>query len=214
MYVPEQYLPPSEGWMAELIVRNPFAVLVTSGGIAEEPCVTHLPVVPGEIPSAAESAELAGGLLLGHLNRANPHWRALAGGTRSMLVFTGPDGYVSPAVYARDPAAPTWDYTAVHVHGTLRRIESPEESMNVVRSTARLFEERFGSGWDSSGSIRYFEELLPGVGAFQFRISRAEGMFKLSQEQPPEARRAVREHFSAHLNGGCRAVAELMKRLP
>ncbi|MFD9960615.1 FMN-binding negative transcriptional regulator [Amycolatopsis sp. NPDC058986] len=213
MYVPMQYRPPAGSWMVEIIRRNPFALLVTSGESATGPYVTHLPLIPKELPLNAGPDLLAGGVLLGHLNRANPHWEALAGGTQSVLVFIGPNAYVSPTVYQNDPAAPTWDYTAVHVHGVLRRIESREETMDVVQSTVRIFEAQFGAGWDMSGSIGYFDKLLPGVGAFQFTISRAEGMFKLSQEQPADVRAAVQTHFSTHEATGCRAVAELMERL-
>jgi transcriptional regulator len=35
----------------------------------------------------------------------------------SLLVFQGPQGYVSPAWYGAGPSAPTWNFTVVHVYG-------------------------------------------------------------------------------------------------
>jgi len=212
MYVPGQYRQADDGWQAEILRGSPLALLVTNAVPDGTPYVTHLPVIPAG-PHEAGDVGLVGSTLLGHLNRANPHWHALASTTGSVLVFTGPNGYVSPTLYGYEPAAPTWDYTAVHVHGTVTRIDSAEETLELVRATALAFERDFGAGWDMSTSIDYFRKLLPAVGGFRFTVSRVDSMFKLSQEQAPGVRTRVREHFAAH---GClahRAAADLMGRL-
>jgi transcriptional regulator len=84
----------------------------------------------------------------------------------------------------------------------------------VVCATVRRFEEAFGAGWDMAESLSYFRKILPGVGAFRFTVTGADGMFKLSQEQAPDIRDRVKESFSGR---GCtrhRATADLMGRLP
>jgi transcriptional regulator len=214
MFVPGQYRQPDDTWLVEIARKNPLALMLTNGDGAVGPYATHLAVIlPRSPPMSSWPADLAGSTMLGHMNRANPHWRALHAGIRSVLVFTGPHGYVSPSVYGYDPAAPTWNYTAVHVHGAVHPIDSPEETMDVVWSTARTFESDFGAGRDMSGSIDYFRRILPGVGAFRFTVSKAEGMFKLSQEQDPQVRERVREHFAGQDSCHYRAAADLMKRL-
>ncbi|WP_372343069.1 FMN-binding negative transcriptional regulator [Streptomyces sp. KL116D] len=67
------------------------------------------------------TGELPGTTLLGHLNRANPHWAALETGSVLLLTFTGPHSYVSPTVYEKSPAAPTWNFTSVHVRGVVEK---------------------------------------------------------------------------------------------
>lgn len=199
--------------MADLVRANPLALAVINGSSEAGPFATHLPVIPD--PAAGElPGELTGTTLLGHMNRANPQWKALRTGEVILLTFTGPHAYVSPSVYDVTPAAPTWNFTSVHVRGVVQTIDSLEETLDVVRATAHLFEERFGAGWDQTESLDYFRKIVPGVGAFRVTVTGAEGMFKLSQEQPAEVRERVRRSFGGQECGHQRAVAEMMGRLP
>ncbi|NEE33922.1 FMN-binding negative transcriptional regulator [Streptomyces sp. SID7982] len=213
MFVPRHYREPDGSWMSELVRNNPLALAVTNGG-DDGPFATHLPVIPdhGTVIDWSESPR--GTVVLGHLNRANPHWRALRDGDPVLLVFTGPHGYVSPAVYDVTPAAPTWNFTSVHVHGVMEKISSLEETLDVVRATAQTFESSFGSGWDQSESIDYFRSIVSGVGAFRVTVTGAEGMFKLSQEQSPDVRDRVEKSFGERACSRHRQTAELMSRLP
>jgi transcriptional regulator len=203
MYVPKGYLPPNESWVPDLIRDNPLALLVTSD--AGEPQATHLPVI-------SDTESPAGSVLLGHLNRLNPHWASLRSGQQGLLIFQGPHGYVSPAVYETTPAAPTWNFTAVHVRGTLELIDDRDEKLRIVSETARTFESRFGQGWDSADSLSYFDSIVDGVGAFRLHVETADGMFKLSQEKPDEVRDRVTSSFRASESGLHRQLAGLMER--
>lgn len=213
MFVPRNYREPDGSWLADLIRDNPLALLVTNGAAADGPFATHLPAIPDPRTSDDWSADLSGATLLCHMNRANPHWAALAEHGVALLSFTGPHAYVSPTVYGTAPSAPTWDFTAVHVRGVVEKIGSLDETLEVVQATVRAFEGRFGTGWDMSASVDYFRRIVPGVGAFRLKVSRATGMFKLSQEQPADVRGRVRRSF-AQQEGRHRALAELMNRLP
>ncbi|GAA2421764.1 FMN-binding negative transcriptional regulator [Streptomyces mauvecolor] len=217
MFVPAPYRQPASSWMVDLLRGNPLALMVSNGPGAAGPYATHLPVIQDPTMTEEWSKDLAGAKLLGHMNRANPHWKALKDGTQVLLAFTGPHGYVSPTVYQVTPAAPTWDFTSVHVHGVLRKIEpdeAEEETLELVRSTVRAFEGDFGAGWDMSESIDYFRKILPAVGAFRVDVTGAEGMFKLSQEQDPHVRERVRESFAGRDSSRHREAAGLMSRLP
>ncbi|MFH9818968.1 FMN-binding negative transcriptional regulator [Streptomyces sp. NPDC017230] len=214
MFVPSFYREPSDSWMVDLIRGNPLALAVANGHSDEGPFATHLPVIFDPGTPLDPGGELPGATLLGHMNRANPHWTSLETGGVLLLTFTGPHSYVSPTVYGVTPAAPTWNFTAVHVRGVVEKIDSMEETLGVVRSTVRAFEGEFGDGWDMTESLDYFRKIAPGVGAFRLTVTGAEGMFKLSQEQPGEVRERVRDSFG---QSGClhkRGTATLMSRLP
>ncbi|MEV7939315.1 FMN-binding negative transcriptional regulator [Kitasatospora sp. NPDC088264] len=214
MFVPGQYRPPDGTWMTDLVRANPLALLVTNGA-ADGPLATHLPVIPEPAPDASDRpTDLSGAVLLGHMNKANPQWKALADETAAVLTFTGPHAYVSPTTYAYTPAAPTWNFTAVHLRGRLSKLAPGEETLQVVCSTVEAFEEDHGTGWDMSGSLDYFRRILPAVGAFRFTVTKAEGMFKLSQEQKPEVRERVRAVFGECPSTRHRETAALMGRLP
>jgi transcriptional regulator len=200
--------------MSDIMVSNPLALMTSNGGPGEAPFATHLPVIPEPDPAGRRPDCLPGSRWLGHLNRANPHWSAIEDGSVVLLVFTGPHGYVSPTVYGFTPAAPTWDFTSVHVRATVQKIDSIEATLGVVQATVRAFERRFGANWDMTESIGYFRKIVPAVGAFRIRVTGAEGMFKLSQEQSPEVRNRVRLSFSGNPCTRYRELAELMDRLP
>ncbi|WP_369193163.1 FMN-binding negative transcriptional regulator [Streptomyces djakartensis] len=214
MFVPDFYREPGSSWMVDLVRGNPLALAVSNGGAGDGPFATHLPVIFDPETSADWSGDLRGATLLGHMNRANPHWAALDDGGVLLLTFTGPHSYVSPTVYRKTLAAPTWNFTAVHVRGAVEKITTTEETLGVVQSTVRAFEGAFGDGWDMTDSLGYFRKIVPAVGAFRLTVTGADGMFKLSQEQPGEVRERVRESFG---QSGCahkRQTAELMSRLP
>jgi transcriptional regulator len=64
---------------------------------------------------------LRGGVLIGHLARANPQAAALAAAGRAVAIFPGADAYVSPSLYpskaAHHRVVPTWNYEAVTIAG-------------------------------------------------------------------------------------------------
>lgn len=214
MFVPSHYREPDASWMVDLVRENPLALMASNGTEADGPFATHLPVITDPRWDGHVAPDLAGMPLLGHMNRANPHWAALESGTAILLTFTGPHAYVSPTVYDVTPAAPTWNFTSVHVHGYAEKIESTEETLNVVQATVQAYEKEFGDSWDMAESVDYFRTIVHAVGAFHIRVTKAEGMFKLSQEQRPEVRARVAESFAGR---GCTRhtqTAALMNRLP
>ena len=146
------------------------------------------------------------------MNRLNPHWARIQDGTSALLIFQGPQSYVSPAHYQTCPAAPTWNFTAVHIQGTLSVVRDREETLSIVQRTVAAYEGAHGTGWDMSGSLSYFQSLLPGVGAFRLVIERVDSMFKLSQEKDDAVWQRTVEAFAAGTGSHQAAVAELMRR--
>ncbi|MFD8546322.1 FMN-binding negative transcriptional regulator [Streptomyces sp. NPDC059649] len=214
MFVPPHYREPNSSWMVDLILENPLALAMTNGSTDDGPFATHLPVISDPDTAGEWPEGLTGATLLGHMNRANPHWRALRTGDVMVLAFSGPHAYVSPAVYeVTTPAAPTWNFTSVHVRGVVETIDSREETLDVVRATARTYEERFGAGWDQTESLDYFRKIVGGVGAFRISVTGADSMFKLSQDQPTEIRERLSRSFGERGCSRHRATAELMERL-
>lgn len=192
MHVFPRYAAEDPARAAELIRRNPFALVVST--VDGVPCATHVPVIP----------EGDGATLVGHMARANPHWRSFESAPDVLVVFSGPHGYVSPTVYATDPAVPTWDYAAVHVTG---RVELIEDAMDVVERTVEALESLRSPSWEPTPASRErFAALLPGVVAFRVHVHTEKSMFKLSQDIDAERYARVRASFAADNPG----LADLM----
>jgi transcriptional regulator len=214
MFVPGQYRAPDHRWAIDLMRRNPLALMISHSDRADIPEATHLPVIFDPARSAGPQDDLTALTLIGHMNRANPHWKGLPEQAPVKIIFTGAHGYVSPTVYDVTPAAPTWDFTAVHVHGTLRKLDAGEQTLGAVTATVAAYEAQFGADWDMAPSVDYFRRILPGVGAFRIQVTAVQSMFKLSQEQPPHIRERVTASFARSESSRHRDVAELMRQLP
>ena len=69
--------------------------------------------------------------LVGHLARANGHWRRIVEGSQALAIVTGPDAYVSPSWYAakaeHGKVVPTWNYSVVHLRGTVVVSDAPDD---------------------------------------------------------------------------------------
>ncbi|GAB3564926.1 FMN-binding negative transcriptional regulator [Amycolatopsis endophytica] len=195
-----RYAAPSVADEIDLVRRNPFALLVTPSSGA--PVATHLPVVfpSGSVPSSWDDV-----VLLGHLARANPQWEVFASRPPVLLVFSGPDGYVSPSTYGYTPAVPTWNYAAVHVTGELEPVPDTASTLDVVEQTVQRAEGLRASPWDMSSSRGRFESLIEHVVAFRVRVREVRSVFKLSQDMSADVRARVRADV-----GG--SLAEIMER--
>ena len=70
------------------------------------------------------------GLLRAHLARANPQGRDLADGAEALVVFQGPQAYITPSWYATKretgKVVPTWNYLMVQARGPARVIEDAD----------------------------------------------------------------------------------------
>ncbi|MEU8702270.1 FMN-binding negative transcriptional regulator [Streptomyces sp. NPDC048680] len=216
MYERPQYRDHHSGPVLAMLKANPLALVVTSG--AQAPSGTHAPVLFRHGPDGADGdtmtadgTSLVGSTLVGHMDVRNPQWTAMRAGDRALVVFQGPHGYVSPTVYGVTPAAPTWDFTAVHIVGTLHPTVDPAEVLEIVRDIARRLEAGFGQGWDQESSVDYFRKIAPGVGGFELRVESVQTMFKLSQEKPEPMRRKIVEDFEGSASGTHRSLAALMR---
>jgi predicted FMN-binding regulatory protein PaiB len=198
MHTFPRYAAEDPAQVTALVRENPFALVVTApDGV---PVATHVPVV-----LEGESVE-EGGTLIGHMARANPHWRSFESSPEVLVIFSGPHGYVSPTVYATDPAVPTWDYATVHVNG---RVELLDDALDVLERTVTALESLRKPAWEPTPASRErFRALLPGVVAFRVHIRTEQSMFKLSQDIDAERYARVHADFAA----GNPRLADLMDR--
>jgi transcriptional regulator len=206
MFVPALYRCADAALERAVIDENPLALLATNG--PTRPFVTHIPAI---VDPNLRTADLTGGRLLCHLNRANPHWRSLRDGQSAVLTFDGPGDYVSPVCYPAGPTAPTWDFVSVEVTGRISVLTDPDAVLAVVRSTAEALEGRFGGGWHTDGSQDHFRRILPGVGAFELVVDGVSSMFKLSQEKHQEIQENVIRRFERGDRGRSRDLAGAMR---
>ena len=194
MYVPDHFAVTDPAVLFDFIARHSFGLLVSRRD--GEPFATHLPLL----------LDRATNTLVGHVARANPQWRSLAGQT-VLVVFSGPHAYVSPSWYESDNVVPTWNYVAVHAYGRAEVFEEPAALLAVVRDSVRTYEASMPRPWDFPDGSQYIERLLKGIVGVRVAVERWEGKWKMSQNHPAERREKV---VRALREGGQDEVAALV----
>jgi transcriptional regulator len=195
--------------LAEVISATGLAVLVAHDG--DGLLADHLPML-------FEPDRGVNGTLVGHLARANPQARPEADGREVMVVFAGPDGYVSPAWYPGKAeggrVVPTWNHVAVHVHGHLRLFDDAARLRRVVARLSDLHEAGRARPWSvDDAPADFVAALLGGIVGFEIAIERIEGKRKLSQNRPFADRVAVAAGLAAEPREAARAVATAMREI-
>jgi transcriptional regulator len=178
MYVPKAFEKGDLGWAQALMRRESFALLVTAGDDGA-PFATHLPL-------HLDAARGAEGTLVGHVARANPHWRHFDGRRQAMAVFQGPHAYVSPSWYASRPMVPTWNYAAVHAYGAPAVIEDEGRVRDLLRGLSGTYETGRPAPWRLDElPAHYLAGMIRGIVAFEMPIARIEAKAELGQNRAP-----------------------------
>jgi transcriptional regulator len=146
------------------------------------------PTAKGLIATHLPLHVAADGKIIGHVARANTHWREILPGTESLAIFTASDGYVSPSWYPSKAetgkVVPTWNYQAVHATGTLEIIEDPAQLLAIVTDLTKNYESSRAKPWAvSDAPADYIAAQLKGIVGLVLHVTSLEGKAKLSQNK-------------------------------
>jgi transcriptional regulator len=201
MYHPASFREDSLEAQHGLIRQAPFATLVTASptGLLAD----HLPFI---LTDGGQK-----GVLRGHLAKANPQMHALAQVTECLVIFQGPESYITPNWYPTRETdgrvAPTWNYVAVHAWGRPVIRDDREWLRAQIAALIAQMESGQETPWAmSQAPTDYVEGLLGGIFGIEIEIARIEGKWKVSQNQPEVNRTGV-------IQGLCAAGDEDMARL-
>lgn len=183
MYVPKLFGGASVQEIEAIIERYSFATLIVD--LEDRLEISHLPIVL--------EGTLAGGVLRGHMARANPQLALCTEHAKAIAIFHGPHAYVSPTWYA-EPGVPTWNYIAVHCHGRIHL----EDTAAALEDTLEFMLDRYEDGRWSMDALPSDQRAraLSAIQSFQIKIEHVEAKFKLSQNKPPAERSRVLERLS------------------
>lgn len=200
MYVPTAFAQPDRAAIFNLLRAHSFAVLVSQ--LDGRPFATHLPLlIRDDAPPE--------GQLTGHLARANPQWRELAG-QEVLAVFSGPHAYVSPTWYEEPDVVPTWNYVAAHVYGRCELIDDAGELLGVLADYVSTYERASPNSWQFDPASPYIQKLAQAVVGFRIVITRLEAKWKLGQNHPPQRRENAARYLAASDDAESRQIASLM----
>ena len=209
MYLPKHFAEERPQWVHELIRAHPLGTLITQGADGEPvadpiPFWLDAPAQPASNePEAEPTSATQPARLLAHVARSNPLWRTHPSNRPVLVVFHGPDAYISPNWYPtkaeHGKAVPTWNYATVQARGTLNVIDQDPEWLHafLTRLTAE-HEATQPHPWQlGDAPPDYIHAMLQAVVGLEIEVTQLTGKFKLSQNQPPTNQRGVHQALAA-----------------
>ena len=161
----------------------------------------------------------AGDRLRAHFARANPLLQALTKSGRVLVVFCGPQAYISPSHYPSKAehgrVVPTWNFTMVQAQGQAFLREEPEWIGRQIADLTMQQEAGRPAPWAPADAPKDFiVARISAIVGLEVRISDLRGKYKLSQNRSEQDRRGVMDGLAEEHSVDAQAVAEMMRLKP
>lgn len=201
MYLSRHFRETRREVIDDFMRAHPFASVVANAqdGLAGN----HLPL------------ELGDGVLRGHIARGNELGKL--DGAPVLVMFHGPDAYISPNWYPskheHGREVPTWNYAAVHVHGHLRVIDDASWMRAFLHALTTRHEMDERRPWSiDDAPVDYIEKMSRAVLGIEIPIERIDAKFKLDQRDTEANRRGEIDGLRQRRRTHDVAVAELITK--
>ena len=179
MHVPKSFQQEDSTVLHELIAKYPLASLIAYSATGIE--VNHIPFFLNK-----SKGKLS---LQGHIAKANPLWKLIKDKSQVLLVFHGPNCYISPNYYPtkkeQGKVVPTWNYVAVHVKGLLSYRFDTEFKLDMLNHLTIQHEQNQDKPWSiTDAPMQYIQRMLAAIVGLEIEILSITGKWKVSQNQP------------------------------
>ncbi len=204
MYLPRKFSEDRIEVLHAAMLEIGAAAVVGQG--PDGPIASHVPIELDPEPAPW-------GTIRCHFARANPQARTIAAGAELLLIFQGPQGYVSPNWYPSKretgKVVPTWNYVAVHAYGTA----IPFEDVETLRAHLGALTDRFEAGsavpWKiDDAPAGYIDGMCRAIIGIEIRLTRIEGKWKQSQNRTRHDRLGVINGLRAQGNETSLKIAD------
>ena len=194
MYLPAHFEESRPEVLAQLVSRHPLGLLVTQsadGALAADP-------IPWLLDVDADGTRM----LRGHVARANPVWREARGDIDALVVFQGPQAYVSPSLYPskaeHGKVVPTWNYIMVQARGRFEPMDDAAWTLALVTRLTQRHESARAAPWAvGDAPADYVDRMLGMIVGVQLRVALMTGKWKTSQNRSAADRAGVRAGLQA-----------------
>jgi transcriptional regulator len=188
MYLPAHFEEKRAEVLHELMRAHPLGLLITqsTSGLQANP-----------IPFVLDADAAGGpGVLRAHVARANPVWHEARTDTESLVVFQGPQAYISPGWYPskalHGKVVPTWNYCTVQGRGLLRVIDDAAWVHAFVTRLTQRHEETQTRPWAvSDAPADYIETMRRAIVGIEITLTALTGKWKTSQNRSAADRDGV-----------------------
>ncbi len=200
MYIPPQYKNEDLSEVKDFIRSNSFAILINQ--LNGRPWATHTPL-------ELDKDEAGNDILIGHIARANPQWKAFEANPEVLCIFNGPHSYVSSSWY-KEEEVPTWNYIAVHIYGSLS-VMTESEVLTWLHGLVDHYEKDEEKPLSLSDMSPATLRQVKGVVGFRIKIKQIQAAYKLSQGREEDHARIIHE-LQNKKDQGSKQVSHIMKK--
>lgn len=202
MYTPKHFEQQDTETIQKFIEYNGFATIVAVNGLGET-VVNHIPMV-----FENKSAQY----LVGHMSRRNPQWLVFLKNPKATIIFHGPHTYITPKWYRSGRDVPTWNYTAVHMTGSIQLLESYDEQIEILQKITHHFESFEETSWsfEMPDDLLDPSNLTNAIISFRFKIENVEAKFKLSQNRSLDDQQGIVDGLKSRGDENSSLVRDLM----
>jgi len=202
VYIPKHFEEKNLAALQALMRAHPLGTIVTRS--AQGLSANHIPFL-------VDSDGGPSGTLRGHVPRANPMLGDLAANPDALVIFQGPQRYITPSWYPGKQeggkVVPTWNYAVVHAHGAVRVVEDRGWLLDHLNALTDEHESGREQPWRvDDAPAEYIQQLLGHIVGVEMPIDRLEGKWKLSQNRPARDRQGVVEGLASE---GEQAAADM-----
>jgi transcriptional regulator len=207
MYLPKAFEEQDPGRLRDFIRRYPLGTVVTQTTSGLD--ANHIPLLVAEPEGAAAR-------LHGHIARANPLWRDVAPDAQTLVIFHGPNGFVSPSWYPgqcdKASVVPTWNYAVAHGHGRLRFVDDATWVRAHLEALTREHEANRDEPWAvTDAPAEFIDKLVTAVVGVEISVTRWYGKWKVSQNRSAADRLGVIDGLEREASASSVALAALVK---
>ena len=173
---------------------------IVTVGVDGVPTATLLPILWSE----------DGESVIAHMARANAHWREIEPGQPCLAIVAGPQAYISPTWYAAKAehgrVVPTWNYSSVHLTGTITVHDDSEWAREAVTRLTDRHEHGRADPWRVTDAPEtYVDKNLKAIVGLELTVTKVEAKAKLSQNRSEADQAGVAAGLAAegaHLAAG------------
>jgi len=188
MYQPSVFREERLETLHSFIRAHPLATLITAGSNG---LLANL--VPFTLVEGGDK-----GTLRAHVAKANDQVDAVRCGAQTLVVFQGPDAYITPSWYVskreHGRVVPTWNYVVVQARGTPRVIDDPDWLRAQIQHLTFTQEHARPAPWNVDDAPEPFiSGQIKSIVGIEIPISTIEGKWKVSQNRPAADRQGVEE---------------------
>jgi transcriptional regulator len=151
-------------------------------------CGGRAGLVANHVPFLLDRKRGPLGTLIGHVSRANPVWRELGATVPSVVMFQGPQAYITSGRYPgkaeHGEVVPTWNYVVVHVHGVARAVEDREWIFDMLLRLTEANEAPRSVPWSvADAPAPFMDKMMRAIVGIEIPIDRLEVKLKVSQDE-------------------------------